>query len=56
MISLENLTGARSGRRRGDLALDVHPTQTSDLVVGSVPPLLAEGWLGLGRLNPAGAA
>ena len=56
MISLGNLTKAFSRRRRGDLALGVHPTQTSDLVVGSMPPLLAEGWLGLGRLTPASAA
>ena len=53
MISLENLTKAFSRRRGDDLALDVHPTQTPDLVVGSMPPLLAEGWLGLGCLTPA---
>ncbi|MEM7284791.1 MAG: hypothetical protein AAF480_00435 [Actinomycetota bacterium] len=54
MIAVELLAKARAARRAAaDLPFERHPGRLSGLVVGSVPPLLAEGWLGLGVPTPA---
>ena len=56
MISVQNLITTFSRRCADDLAFEARPGRRSVLVVGSMPPLLAERWLGLGSPTPVRTA
>ena len=56
MIRVQHLITTSARRRADDLAFEARPGRRSVLVVGSMPPLLAEGLLGLGSPTPVRTA